>query len=50
MRWAVHVYRERPLAMAALIQRAMTRDFSWDRAAATYEYFYRLAQVRRAGG
>jgi starch synthase len=50
VRWAVHVYRERPLAMAALIQRAMTRDFSWDRAAATYEYFYRLAQVRRAGG
>jgi len=47
--WAARVYRENPLAMSGLIQRAMQQDFSWDRAAATYEYLYRRACVRKAG-
>lgn len=48
--WATRIYRERPLAMADLVQRAMAQDFSWGRAAASYEYLYRLACVRKAGG
>jgi starch synthase len=48
--WAASIYRENKLAWAAMMQRAMAEDFSWDRAAATYEYFYRLAKVKREGG
>jgi len=44
---AAAVYREDKLALANLIQRGMSRDHSWDRAAATYEYYFRLAGVRR---
>ncbi len=46
--WAARVYREQPQVMAMMIQQAMRQDFSWDRSAATYEYYYRLARVRRA--
>jgi hypothetical protein len=33
-----------------MIDRAMALDYGWDRAAATYDYLYRLATVRRRGG
>jgi starch synthase len=45
--WAASVYREQKTVLASMIQRAMAEDYSWDRSAATYEYFYRLASVRR---
>lgn len=47
--WAANTYRENKLAWMAMIQRAMEEDYSWDKSAATYEYFYRLAMVRRRG-
>jgi starch synthase len=48
--WAAGVYRKQPELHAAMVQRAMARDFSWERAARTYDYFYRLACLRRRGG
>lgn len=47
---AVDVFRTRRIAIAAMIERGMAEDHSWARAAASYEYFYRLAKVRRLGG
>jgi starch synthase len=47
--WAVRVYREQKSVLASMIQQAMAEDHSWARSAATYEYFYRLALVKRAG-
>jgi starch synthase len=47
---ATRVFGEQPALFSMLARRAMEQDFSWDRAAASYEYFYRLAQVRRVGG
>jgi starch synthase len=44
---AVGVFRTRKLALSAMIERAMADDHSWSRSAASYEYFYRLAKVRR---
>jgi starch synthase len=46
--WAASVYRDQKLLLASMIRRAMAEDYSWDRSAATYEYFYRLATVRRS--
>jgi starch synthase len=46
---AADTYRENKLAFASMIRQAMAEDYSWERSAATYEYFYRLAQVRRRG-
>jgi starch synthase len=45
--WAAQTYRDNRLAMESMIRQAMQLDFSWDRAAATYEYYYRLARVRQ---
>ena len=36
-----------PPLIAAMIRRAMALGHGWDRAAATYEYYYRLAVVRK---
>jgi starch synthase len=46
--WAASVYRDNKTLHATMVRRAMAEDFSWDRAAASYEYFYRLAKVRRS--
>jgi starch synthase len=47
--WAASTYREQKTLFYSMVRRAMAEDFSWDRAAASYEYFYRLASVRRRG-
>jgi starch synthase len=48
--WALATWYDRPHHIAMLRRRAMTRDFSWDRAAREYERLYRLAVARRHGG
>lgn len=48
--WAVDVYYNHRTAFKGMIRRAMDIDHGWSRSAATYEYFYRLAVVRRHGG
>lgn len=47
--WAVRVYRENNALFRAMMRRAMSLPRGWDRAAAAYEYLYRLAIVRRRG-
>ncbi|HEY5975203.1 MAG TPA: glycogen synthase GlgA [Geobacteraceae bacterium] len=47
--WAVHTFYNRPEAMAALIDNAMAKRFSWEEAAGKYESLYRLAVDRRRG-
>jgi starch synthase len=49
--WAVSTYFDRPRHMAAMRKQAMVQDFSWDRAAATYEQLYLEAyRIRRGHG
>lgn len=47
--WATHTYYNRPEAMKALIQRAMSQRFSWEDSAAEYEDLYRRAVARKRG-
>ena len=46
--WAVDCYRNHPDHFSAMVQRAMTLDRSWSRAAAMYEYLYRRAHAKRS--
>ena len=48
--WAVSTYYDRPTHMAQLIQRAMTRDFSWERSMDGYLAAYRRAIRNKRGG
>jgi len=46
--WALSTYFERPQHISAMRERAMARDFSWDRAAEAYEKLYLEAfKIRR---
>jgi starch synthase len=45
--WALSTYYDRPKHITAMRKRAMSQDFSWDRAAADYERLYRDAYQRR---
>jgi starch synthase len=47
--WALSTYYDRPAHFLAMQKRAMTRDFTWRRAAAEYEDLYREAYRRRRG-
>ena len=47
--WALSTYLGRPEHIAAMRQRAMEQDFSWDRAAAAYEQLYLEAYKIRRG-
>ena len=47
--WALSTYLNRPDHIAAMRQRAMEQDFSWDRAAAAYEQLYLEAYKIRRG-
>lgn len=47
--WALSTYYDRPAHYAHLRQEGMRQDFSWERAAATYEALYREAYRRRRG-
>ncbi len=45
--WALSTYADRPRHIAAMRKRAMSQDFSWDRAATAYERLYLDAYERR---
>ncbi len=47
--WALSTWYHRPAHVQALRQRAMAQDFSWDRAAESYERLYLDAYRRRRG-
>jgi starch synthase len=47
--WAISTYHDRKPHFDQMRQRAMTADFTWDRAAATYERLYLEAYQRRRG-
>ncbi|MEM1215717.1 MAG: glycogen synthase GlgA [Bacteroidota bacterium] len=47
--WAVSTYYDRPEHLAAMIQRAMAKDFSWKQSAKQYEQLYRAAMRRHRG-
>jgi len=40
VKWALHLYRERPADFAQVVRTAMAQDWSWDRSAAEYEALY----------
>ncbi|MBU1219644.1 glycogen synthase GlgA [Myxococcota bacterium] len=46
--WAVNTWRHRPDHFRAMIKRAMSGDYSWDKAAAQYEELYHRAVWIRA--
>jgi starch synthase len=50
VKWASDTYRHSTAAFRAAQRQAMLRPHGWNRSAASYEYFYRLAIVRRHGG
>jgi starch synthase len=47
--WALSTFHDRPPHIATMRARAMAQDFSWARAAASYEQLYREAYERRRG-
>ena len=47
--WALSTWFDRPAHVEAMRRRAMSQDFSWDRAAASYERLYLEAYRRRRG-
>lgn len=47
--WAVDTWYHRPQHVAGMRRRAMAQDFSWERAAETYDTLYRAAYERRRG-
>ena len=47
--WALSTWHDRPHHVDAMRRRAMTQDFSWDRAAREYERLYLAAYARRRG-
>ena len=40
VKWALHLYRERPADFTQVVRTAMAQDWSWDRSAAEYEALY----------
>jgi starch synthase len=51
--WAVSTYYDRPMHVEGMRRRAMVKDFSWEKAAGSYEEVYgqalRLGSFRKAG-
>ena len=45
VKWALHLYRERPADFTQVVRTAMAQDWSWDRSAAEYEALYQ--SIRR---
>ena len=45
--WALSTYYDRPKHITGMRKRAMSQDFSWERAAAEYERLYHEAYQRR---
>jgi starch synthase len=49
VRWAVHIYHDRPETFLRIIRNGMKADWSWDRAAAEYEKIYNRLVAERDG-
>lgn len=49
VRWAVHLYHDRPETFLRIIRNGMIADWSWDRAAAGYEKIYQRLVNERDG-
>jgi starch synthase len=49
VRWAVHIYHDRPDTFLRIIRNGMKADWSWDRAAAGYEKIYNRLVAERDG-
>lgn len=49
VRWATHLYHERPETFARIIRNGMNADWSWDRAAVAYEKLYTRLVAERSG-
>ena len=49
VRWATHLYHDRPDTFLRVIRNGMKADWSWDRAAAGYEKIYNRLVADRDG-
>ena len=49
VRWATHLYHDRPGIFHRIVRNGMMADWSWDRAAAEYEKIYRRLVIERDG-
>src|SRR5262249_12584315 len=49
VRWAVHIYHDRPETFLRIVRNGMRADWSWDRAAAEYEKIYERLVAQREG-
>jgi starch synthase len=49
VRWATHLYHERPVTFRRIVRNGMKADWSWDRAAAEYERIYHRLVAEREG-
>ena len=49
VRWATHLYHERPVTFRRIVRNGMKADWSWDRAAADYEKIYHQLVAEREG-
>lgn len=49
VRWATHLYHERQSVFHRIVRNGMLADWSWDRAAASYEKIYRRLMIEREG-
>jgi starch synthase len=49
VRWATHLYHERPVTFRRIVRNGMRADWSWDRAAQEYEKIYRRLVAERDG-
>lgn len=49
VRWAVHLYHDRPETFLRVMRNGMKADWSWDRAAASYQKIYQRLVMERDG-
>lgn len=49
VRWATHLYHERPVTFRRIVRNGMHADWSWDRSAEGYERIYRRLIAERDG-
>jgi starch synthase len=49
VRWAAHLYHDRPGTFDRLVRNAMAADWSWDIAAVGYDKIYRRLMAERDG-
>ena len=49
VRWATHLYHDRPETFLRIVRNGMKADWSWDRAAIGYEKIFRRLMMEREG-